>query len=179
MPTEKSPWASIVDGLVGAFSSVEGQRFEQRETQTIPAGEYVHLELANVNGNITVEGTEGEEIVLVATKKVKAGSEEEGQKRLNQIRIAVSEEKPNLRIVTDVSELSPRRNWSVNYEVQLPMHISLFARMSNGNVSVADLREQTQVETSNGNVTAQEKRITRQTTKKCFILTSLSQKKKL
>lgn len=154
MPAEKSPWASIVNGLVGAFSSVGSQRFEQQETKTIPAGDYAHLEVRNANGNITVEGTEGEGIALVATKKVKAKSEEEGQRRLNQIRIALSEEKPNLRIVTDVSELHPKRNWSVNYEIHLPMHISLFARTSNGNVDVADLREQTQVETSNGNLSA-------------------------
>ncbi|MCK5525753.1 MAG: DUF4097 family beta strand repeat protein [Candidatus Latescibacteria bacterium] len=154
MPTIKSPLASTVDGLVGAFSSVGDQRFEQRETKTIPAGDYAHLEVKNANGNITVEGTEGEEIVLVATKKVKAKSEEEGQRGLSQIRIVLLEEKPNLKIATDVSELSPKRNWSVNYEVRLPMHMSLFARTSNGKVSVADLREQAQVETSNGNVTA-------------------------
>ena len=154
MPTGKSPLASIVNGLVGAFSSVGGQRFEQREKQTIPAGDYAHLELRNGNGNVAVEGVKGEEIVLVATKKVKAKSEEEGQKRLNQIQIVLSEEKPNLRIVTDVSELHPKGNWSVNYEVQLPMHMSLFARTSNGNIDVADLQEQAQVETSNGNVAA-------------------------
>lgn len=154
MSTKKSPLASIVDGLVGAFSSVGSQRYEQRETKTISAGDFAHLELTNGNGNITIEGVEGEEVLLVATKKVKAKSEEEGQSGLSQIRIAVSEEKPNLKIVTDVSELHPKRNWSVNYEVRLPMHMSLFARTSNGNVDVADLREQARVETSNGNVTA-------------------------
>ena len=154
MPTGKSPLASIVNGLVGAFSSVGGQRFEQQETQTIPAGDYAHLELTNANGNITVAGAEGEEIALVATKKVKAKSEEEGQRGLGQIRIALSEEKPNLRIVTDISELPSKWNWSVNYEVHLPVHMSLFARTSNGNVDVADLREQTRVETSNGNASA-------------------------
>ena len=154
MPAGKSPLASIVDGLVGVFSQMGGQHFEQRETKTIPAGDYAHLELTNGNGNVAVEGVKGEEIVLVATKKVKAKSEEEGQKRLNQIQIVLSEEKPNLRIVTDVSELPSKGNWSVNYEVQLPMHMSLFARTSNGNIDVADLQEQAQVETSNGNVAA-------------------------
>ena len=154
MPTGKSPLASMVDGLVGAFSSMGGQHFEQRETQTISAGDYARLELRNGNGNITVGGTEGEEVVLVATKKVKAGSEEEGRKGLDQIRIVLSEEQPDLKIVTDVSELPSKWNWSVSYEVHLPMRMSLFARTSNGNVDAADLREQTQAETSNGNVSA-------------------------
>lgn len=154
MGARKSVWASIVNGFAEAISSVGGQRFEQRETETIPAGEYVHLDLKNANGNLSVEGVEGEDVVLVATKRVKASSEEEGRRRLDQIQIAASEEKPNLKIVTDVSALYPKRNWSVNYEVRLPGHLSLFARTSNGNVGIADLRKPAQVETSNGNITA-------------------------
>ena len=58
MPAGKSPLASIVDGLVGVFSQMGGQHFEQRETKTIPAGDYAHLELTNGNGNVAVEGDE-------------------------------------------------------------------------------------------------------------------------
>jgi len=154
MESGKSVWTSVLSEFIGAISLLGGRRFERKEERTIPAGEYSHLNLRDANGSITVVGTEGEEVVISATKRVRARSEEEARRRLNQIRIVILEEKPNLKITTDVSELHPKGSWSVNYEVHLPMHMSLSVHTSNGNIGVSDLRKPVQVETNNGNIKA-------------------------
>ena len=142
----------VLRELLDIIFSIGGGSFEEQETKTLPAGGYSHLDLRNSNGNIEVEGTEGEDVIIVATKKVRARSEEEGRRRLGQLKVVVSEERPELRVYTDVSELRPKGNWNVNYEVRIPKHMSLSAHTSNGNIKVSDLQGPVQVQTSNGNV---------------------------
>ncbi len=129
-----------------------GQPFERRESKTIDVTDYSHLNLRNANGNVTVEGTEGEKLVLTATKRVRASSKETGQRRLDQIDISVLREKPELTIATDISRLQPRRKWSVDYEIRLPRYMPVSIKEFNGNVVVSKLREKVTVETKNGNV---------------------------
>jgi len=142
----------ILKEVLDIIFSIGGGSFEEQETKTLPAGGYSHLDLRNSNGNIEVEGTEGEDVIIVATKKVRARSEEEGRRRLGQLKVVVSEERPELRVYTDVSELRPKGNWSVNYEVRIPKHMSLSVHTSNGNIKISDLQGPVQVQTSNGNV---------------------------
>jgi len=143
---------SILSSILGSVFHGGGEEFETEESLMLDAEECAHLALKNTNGNITVEGCEGTMVTVRAVKKVRARSEEEARKRLDAIRIVVSEEKPKLSIVTDASKLEPKRNYSVNYDVQMPKEMSLTAENANGNVTVSDLGAPVEARTQNGNV---------------------------
>ena len=145
---------SILSSILGAVFHSGGEEFETEESLTLDAEECAHLSMKNTNGNITVEGGEETTVTVRAVKKVRARSEEEARERLDAIRIVVSEEKPELSIVTDVSKLEPKRNYSVNYDVRMPRGMSLTAQNANGNVAVSDLGATVEARTQNGNVRA-------------------------
>lgn len=127
---------------------------EAEESRTVDAADYTHLSLNNTNGNVVVEGCEGAALTLCAVKKVKAHSDEEAREALNAIRIVVSEEKPALRIATDASELKPRREYSVNYQVRVPKGMAVSVETANGNVTTSNTSAETTVRSKNGNVHA-------------------------
>jgi len=143
---------SILSSILGSIFHGGGKEFEMEESLTVDTEGYEHLSLKNTNGNIIVEGCEGTTLTLRAVKKVRARSEEEAKERLAAIRIAVSEEKPELSIMTDVSKLEPKRNYSVNYDVQMPKGMSLTGENANGNVTVSDVDAKVEARTQNGNM---------------------------
>lgn len=130
------------------------QTFEAEESHTVEMGDYTRLSLKNTNGNVVVEGCEGETLTLRAVKKVKAGSGEEGRERLNALRVAVSTERPVLGIATDDSELRPKGGYSVDYTVRLPKRMAPTLETENGNVTVSGTGAETAVRSRNGNVHA-------------------------
>ena len=143
----------ILSSIAGAiFNGLGGTTFERTETHSVDAGDCSHLAVENTNGNVVVESQEGRETQINATKKVKTPSEKEGQVRLDQLKVAVSKEGTTIRVVTDISELSPKRNYSVNYEIQAPRNLSLSVEQKNGNVRVLDRAADVQVADTNGNI---------------------------
>jgi DUF4097 and DUF4098 domain-containing protein YvlB len=130
------------------------QFFETEESRTINMEGYALLSLKNTNGNLVVEGCEEAILTLHTVKKVKAYSDEEAQEALSAIRVVVSEERPALRVVTDASELKPKREYSVDYRVQMPKRMAVSAETANGNVTTSNTGAETTVRSQNGNVRA-------------------------
>jgi len=138
---------SILGLLVG------GQSFEKKVTMSLDTSGYTHLKLTNHNGEVTIEGSEQRELMLTATKKVRAWSEQEAQRRLDQIEIAVSTaERPKLTISTDASRLHRRWHWSVDYQIRLSENMSVWVEGANGNITVSTVQGETKVNTKNGNI---------------------------
>ncbi len=138
---------SILGLLVG------GQSFEKKETRSLDTSGYTHLKLTNHNGQVAIEGSEQRELMLTATKKVRAWSDQEAQRRLDQIEVAVSTaEKPKLSIFTDVSRLHRRWHWSVDYQIRLPKNMSVWVEGANGNITVSTVQGEAEVNTKNGNI---------------------------
>ena len=129
-----------------------GRQFQAEESRTLDARGYSLVTLENSNGNIVVEGSEEDSLVMHVVKKVKALSEEDAKERLDAIRISVLEEKHSITITTDASNLKSTRNYSVDYRIQTPKKMANKIKNKNGNISVADVDAKAEARTRNGNV---------------------------
>ena len=129
-----------------------GRQFQEEESRTLDAKGYSLVTLENTNGNVVVEGVEGDSLVMHVVKKVKALSKEDAKERLDAIRISVLEEKPSINITTDASNLKSTRNYSVDYRIHAPKKMAETIGNRNGNISVSDVDAKAEARTRNGNV---------------------------
>jgi DUF4097 and DUF4098 domain-containing protein YvlB len=129
--------------------------------KTVPLRPGSEVRLANVNGGVTFEAWDRDEVKIEAEKRVKAGSESEARRVLSQVRIEVAQDAKGLRIETK----TPRRengffDWmfgkhveiGVNYRIHVPRRASLDAANVNGGLTVTGTRGKARMETVNGAV---------------------------
>ena len=128
------------------------------QTFSFAAGDL--LELDNTNGNVYIEAWDRQEIHILATKKVKAGSSAKAEAAMQDLQIEVEPSSGRIRIDT----LFPRNKdqWfssgssSVRYEIKIPASADLDVRTVNGNVKISNISGDLQVGTTNGNVAVSE-----------------------
>jgi len=129
--------------------------------RTVPLRPGAQVRLANVNGGVTFEAWDRDEVRIQAEKRVKAGSTAVAQKIMGQVRIEVAPEAQGLRIETKL----PRRDngffdWlfgnqasmSVSYHVHVPRRAGLNVESVNGGLTVAGTRGKARMETTNGGI---------------------------
>lgn len=127
------------------------QTFEAEESRTLEVQGYSQFTLENANGNINVEGIEGDSLVLRAVKKVRAAAEEEAKEHLEAIRIEVLRSCPVLTVKTEAPHLKSRQKCSVDYTVRIPRILAVSLGTVNGNVD-AHGTGPSEVRTVNGNI---------------------------
>ena len=122
-----------------------GKKDHFREViKTFPAADIDDLDLDNFNGNISIEGTEGDE--LEVNVMVYADSEE----NLKNVEIAFTG-KNHLKITSKA--LKVQHQCAIEYEIKLPSGIALNnVYNSNGKISVANCSGEGQFITSNGSI---------------------------
>jgi hypothetical protein len=144
----------------GAF----GATFEERFEQTLSAEGVARVVLGNTNGTVRVEGWERDEILVEATKKVRAGDREEAEEVSEALRVEISREDGVVRIET----IYPKRRrggfWdalfgrgvsgkmSVEYEVYVPRKMGLDLTTTNGRVEVEEVSGQVVAHSTNGRI---------------------------
>lgn len=124
-------------------------------TASLGAGGEVVVEVTN--GSIYVETGSGDEVRVVARKKVRASDAAEARELLDEIEVTVEERGSSVHIAAEI----PRSNsWfggtsaSVSFEITMPQDAELDASSKNGSVEVRDLGARARLETQNGSITA-------------------------
>lgn len=115
----------------------------------------------NVNGAVTVEGWDQQQVQINAVKEVRAESDGDARQAMSHVTIEVTETAGNLRVETKM----PRRGegfWDllsgrhvqtkVEYHIKVPRHLDLQAESVNGAVSLTGTQGKANVETTNGSV---------------------------
>ena len=110
------------------------------------------LSLENVNGSISIEGGDGDQVVITAHKKA------DNQEALDGIEINIDATPSRISIDTDLPE---SKGWwggnksgaSVSYEVSVPSNIDLDAISSvNGGIDISGVFGAVKAETVNGSI---------------------------
>ena len=110
------------------------------------------LSLENVNGSITIEGGDGNEVVVTAYKKA------DNQEALDEIEINIDATSSRISIDTDLPE---SRGWwgggnsgaSVSYELSVPSNIDLDSVSSvNGGIDISGVFGTVKAQTVNGSI---------------------------
>ena len=133
------------------MSGVEA-RDEWRRTYKIARG--ATFEIRNTNGKIRIRPTDGDAIDIVATRVVKAPSQDEAKKLLAEFKIEETISADAVVVDSTGRGLSSWQSRQVDYEVRLPAWVNVTLRSTNGDVGVEGISGFLRVSTTNGEVTA-------------------------
>ena len=150
-------------GLASVATSAQAAvTLKDRFQQTYPLQSGGTVTLDNVNGGVTIEAWDRNEVMVVADKEVKAKTDDAAKKAMQQVQIQVNKGNGRLDIVTKL----PKRdnglfewmagnnvNINVKYQVKVPRNATLDVETVNGGVRVAGTHGKANVETTNGALT--------------------------
>ncbi|MFL6237644.1 MAG: DUF4097 family beta strand repeat-containing protein [Thermoanaerobaculia bacterium] len=163
-PIRKS--VPLLCGLLLVAAAAQAVTLKDRFDQTVPLKPGSQVSLSNVNGGVTFEAWDRNEVHIEAEKQVRAGSDDQARKLMSQIKIDVVPGSSGLRIDTRM----PKRedggwladlfnggnvNVGVTYKVHVPRQSSLAIVNSNGALQVTGTQGNAQLRTSNGGLTVQ------------------------
>jgi hypothetical protein len=129
---------------------------EWTRTYALPAGG--RLEVVNNNGPIEATGTAGQQVVVRAERRVEAGIEAAAKEFLATVEMREEVAADHVRIET-VANDRERRGFGrpqlqVRYVVQVPAHLAVSFRTSNGPIRLENLSGPVNAATTNGAVQA-------------------------
>jgi hypothetical protein len=160
-PIQKS--LPLLCGLLLVAAAAQAVTLKDRFEQTVPLKPGSEVRLGNVNGGVTLEAWDRNEVHIVAEKQVRAGSDDQARKLMSQIKIDVVPGPSGLRIDTHLPKhegggllgglFGGEVNMSVSYKVQVPRQVALGVTNSNGALAVTGTRGNARLETSNGALT--------------------------
>jgi DUF4097 and DUF4098 domain-containing protein YvlB len=137
------PGAESVLGADNAEVDASGE--ETVLTKTFALDKSALVTLANINGDITVESSDGPEAVLTVIKR--GGSEQ--SREAAQVKFFSDNGRLSLR--TDLPPGS--RDLSVRYELRLPREVGrVDIKLTNGDIKVVDITSHITVATTNGDI---------------------------
>lgn len=151
-------------GLMLSWTIAEAATLKEPFQHTYPLAAGGTLTLENKNGSVTLEAWDRDEVRVEAEKRVKAGSEEDARKIMEQIRIEVKQEAGSLRVVTRLPEKGSGllswlggKSWNagVSYKIRVPRRVTIDAGTANGGIKLAGTRGRAELETANGTITVE------------------------
>jgi DUF4097 and DUF4098 domain-containing protein YvlB len=115
------------------------------------------FEVVNENGEILVKGTQGTEVKVTAHREVTAGSDEEAQRRLKNLKMRedVSADRVFIEAVTsgNKQDVGFVRGVGVRWDIEVPDGLTVTVKTMNGAVRLDNVDGQITAGTTNGNVT--------------------------
>jgi len=106
------------------------------------------LKIENGNGGIEVIGQDRNDIALEARVMASAGSREDAESLLHEVKIDLGD-----TIHADgPSSMLSRRSWYVNYRLLVPRHIAAQLHTVNGGIELSGLDGNARVQTTNGGI---------------------------
>jgi len=142
-------------------ATAEAVTLKEPFQRTVPLRAGAEVQLSNVNGSVTVEAWDRNEVKIIAEKRVKTGDAEMARKIMEQTRIVVAQDAGGVRIETRI----PRRgdgffdwlfgnqvNVNVTYKLHVPRRAELNLVNVNGALTVTGTRGKARMETTNGGI---------------------------
>lgn len=156
---------SVFLGLLLMAGIAGAETLTEKLDRTVPLQAGSQVRLSNVNGAVTLEAWDRNEVHIMAEKKVKAGDSDVARKYMSQLKINITQDANGLRIDTQY----PRRqgsgffdwmfgkdvNANVTYRLQVPRRAALQIVSVNGGISVTGTRGRASLETTNGGIKVQ------------------------
>lgn len=149
--------------LVLLSTAAQAETLTEKFAKTYPLAANGSLSLDNVNGNVTLEAWDRNEVQVDAEKKVKAGNAEDARKIMSQLKINVQAEPSAIQIETVMPKKGDSGFWDmlfsggdvnvgVTYRIKVPRGAIVEADNTNGNVRLAGTRGTGRIETTNGRI---------------------------
>lgn len=146
-----------------AGSAVSARTYSKTEVRTFDIAPNGRVAIDNVNGSIKVETWDKDQVMVQATKTVRADDQEEADDYFNQLRVEIDNEKDYVEVHTHF----PHENWGgfwdwlfrggsryggVEYVLKVPATIKLETETTNGSVDVSSVVGGVRASSTNGQV---------------------------
>jgi DUF4097 and DUF4098 domain-containing protein YvlB len=146
-----------------AISAASAKTYSKTEIKTFDISPNGRVVIHNVNGSIKVESWDKDQVMLQATKTVRADDQEEADEYFDRLMIEIDNEKDYLEIRTHY----PHDDWNgfwnwlfhggsryggVEYILKVPKGINLEAQTTNGNLDIASVIGGVKAGSTNGQV---------------------------
>ena len=134
----------------------QGPEQVEKFTRSVKAGDGAVLDLSHLAGDVHVTGSNGSEIKIDATKRVRHRDADEAKRLLEALRIDVNTF--NNRV--EVRTIYPRRtstrgnsiSASVDYVIEVPSGVAVVLKSVSGDLIVSNVRGEVRLEAISGNV---------------------------
>lgn len=132
-------------------SSRQGPEVTERFSRTVRLGRNGAVEIANVAGDITVTGGDGDEVRIEAVKRVRHRDDAEAKAQLEALRIEVAELANRVEVRT-VYPRAMRSVAAVDYTINVPSGARTSIRTVSGDVRVTNVRGELRAESVSGDI---------------------------
>lgn len=156
--------AVAVAMLAGAMLAMPAWTAQDTATRnfekTLTLGANQTLRLESKFGEVRIHGENGREAKITATIRVQAGSQNEANKNVEEIKIEVSQDAEGIKIKTVYPEhymvlrLHKGSAYSVDFDIAMPMDSKLWVRSGFGNLDVRGVQGWADIENGHGQLTS-------------------------
>jgi hypothetical protein len=166
MPNSRIP--ALFCGLLILGTAARGVTLKERFDKTFPLRPGAQVQLTNLNGGVTFEAWDRNEVRVEAEKQVKARDSDTARKVMAQIHVDAAPDSAGLRVDTRM----PKRgetgggfwdaifgndvNYGVTYTVHVPRRTAVVVQNSNGGIELKGTQGDAHLRTSNGGLTVRE-----------------------
>lgn len=159
------PW--IILFSISAISIASAKTYSKTEVKTFNISPNGKVVVENVNGAIRVESWDKDQVLLEATKTVRADDQEEADEYFDRLRIDIDSGDDYVEIHTRY----PHEGWggfwdwlfhggskyvNVEYVLKVPSTVKLDAQSTNGNVEVHSVTGSVRASSTNGRLTLED-----------------------
>jgi hypothetical protein len=142
-----------VDGHGGlGFDIAAGKATDEwTRSYKVPAGG--RLEIINVNGRITAEASDGQEVHLSAARSVKAATDEGAKELLGKIEMREEVGEGRVRVEVRAPRSSGSSGHEIKWTIKVPRGVAVDLRTVNGGVHMLGLEGDLRARSTNGGIT--------------------------
>ncbi len=135
-----------------AFTARAEARDEWKRSYKLTKGG--SLEIRNTNGQIRVEPAEGDTVELTATRVVRAPTEEQARRTLEDFKIAETVSPESVLVDSTGLRMTINRSKRVDYSVRVPHGTRITLKSTNGDIDAKNVGGLFRAETTNGGIRA-------------------------
>jgi len=163
---------ALILAMAGIGNIVLAQKYQKVTTkalafQNVDGSQTIRV--YNINGNVNVEGTNGKQMELKSEKIIKANSESDKNKGVNEVQVKTDKVGNTILVYVDAPFIHMRKEgdriqynvrdhgqdyqYQINFTIKIPRNTIVHAStINNGNVSVSNVQSKVDVRNVNGSI---------------------------
>lgn len=143
--------AQVKGAVTEAVEGASGERVTAEERFDLDAAGVRLIQVEATNGNVRLQGGEGESVAVVAVKRVKARTQAEAEAFAAEVLVTVTQDGERIRVGHQHPQPPEGVQVQVNYSVECPARLGAEVSTANGNLRAAGMAGGVVASTNNGN----------------------------
>jgi DUF4097 and DUF4098 domain-containing protein YvlB len=128
-----------------------GPEQTEKTTKSFKVGKTGALDLNSLSGDVTITGRAGEEIVIEAVKRVRAGSAEDAKAAFQAIQLSMTQRGERVEVRAEYARRDIRGG--VDFTIAVPVDASVLVRTMAGDVKITGVKGEIRTDAVSGDIT--------------------------